>query len=370
MSPKTGVTVLAALALAGCQSGPTPEQLAQVAAMVPDVDATRVEVATVRPSTASLTLNLPGEIEGWNDSLLAAGNGGIVDEVRVSEGDDVAKGDVLVVIDGDLYRAQLAQAEAQLSQARADLDRAKALGEYAVDAEVSRLTTQVAVAETSVRMARIQVDRAVLRAPFAGTVGTIGVDVGEMAGMGSPAVRLVQLDPIKVTLSVSDRDVVALRTDMAARVSTHAVSGIRQGTISHISPVADLQTRSFVVEVRVPNPDHDLLPGMIAQVEVDRTVGQDAVVLPQDWIVTKLDGYGVFVAEDGVAHWREVTLGDVVRGQIVVTSGVSPGDRVVMVGQHDLVDGDPLIIARDGFCCEDGRAVYSTSTAELRSETP
>lgn len=352
--------------LAACGEDPAAAEVERLAATAPDPDAARVEVAVLQGSDARLVLDLPGEVVGSEDSLLASPAGGYVEAVHVEEGDDVRKGQVLVELDGELRRAQLAQAQAQLAQAKADLDRAERLGDLATEAQLSGLRTQVQVAEANVRIARNQLDRAVIRAPFAGTVGVVAVEEGEVANPGSPVVRLVALDPIVVNLSVSDRDVVALDEGLAARVEVGARAGFRDGTIHSVAPVADLSTRSFLVEVQLPNPARDLLPGMIARVEVDRTLDRDAIVLPQDWLVTKLDGYGVYVAEEGVARWREVALGEIVRGQVIVTDGLQRGDRVVVTGQHGLVEGERLLVAREGTCCTDGRAVFTPSTADAR----
>lgn len=357
-------TAALAVALSACSSGPSPELVAQLEALAPDPDAIRVETALLRSSDARLTLELPGEVEGGQDALLASALGGLAESVRVAEGDQVRKGDALVLIDREIYAAQVDQAEAQLEQAKGDLARLERLGDLGTAAEIARFTTQVKVAESQLRIARSQLDRAVIRAPFDGTVGALNISKGEMANPGAPIVRLVQLDPVRVTLSVSDRDVVSLRPGAPARVWTQAVSGARQGTIAHISPVGDLSTRAFKVEVEVPNPNHDLLPGMIAKAEVDSAISADHVVLPQDWIVTKLDAYGVFAVEGDTAVWREVKLGEIVRGQVVVTEGIAAGDRIVMTGQHTLVDGDTLVVAREGWCCEGGRAVFDPSTAQ------
>lgn len=322
-------------------------------------DAKRVEVVEVRPSAARIELDLPGEIQGFEDVRLASALGGFVEDVRVKEGQEVAKGEVLVVVDRGTYAAQLDQAEAQLDQAKLDLQRYERLGDMGSDAQVAQLRTQVRVAEAQVKLAKTQLGRATIRAPFAGVVADLGIHTGEVASPATPVLRLIQLDPVKVSLSVSDRDVVALHPGMEARVTTAALGKSVVGKVARVSPVANLSTRSFMVEVEVDNPNRRLLPGMIARVFVEREIASEAVVLPQEWVVTRLEGYGVFVADaDGIARWRPVTLGDVVRGQVVVTDGVQPGERVVMTGQHGLVDGDPLIVAREGFCCRDGRPVF------------
>lgn len=353
------------LVLAAACAGPTLSPELLDAAL--EVDrSTRIETAVLAPSTATIRVSLPGEVSGRHDALLASPLGGLVEDVRVDEGDAVRKGQVLVEVDEDVYAAQLAQAEAQLRLARDELARTEQLGDLATESELVGRRTQVEVAEAQVRIVRTQVDRATLRAPFDGVVGGVGVDPGEMAAPGAPVVRLVQLDPVKVSLSVSDRDVVALEEGLVARVTTQASSGVREGRIVAIAPVADLQTRSFLVEVEVPNPERTLLPGMIARVEVEREVAAGAIAVPQDWIVTRLDGYGAFVVADGKAVWRSVQLGEIVRGTVMVTAGLAAGDEVVVVGQHGLVDGDPVLVARKGTCCTDGRAVYDDGAAQAQ----
>ena len=163
---------------------------------------------------------------------------------------------------------------------------------------------------------------------------------------------------MKVSLSVPDRDVVALSAGMPVQVSTPAVADTLQGRVLEIPAAASTRTRTFLVDVEVPNPDRRLLPGMIAQVTVRGDIEQGAVVIPQDWVVTGLQGPGVFIETDGVAHWQAVTLGRVTYDQVVVTDGVSFGDRVVVLGHRDLVDGDAVLVTREGRCCATGRPVF------------
>ncbi len=344
------------LACGGDESGGETERAERTA---PDVSATRVEAAVLQTSALDFTLDLPGEFEGSEDAILASAYGGFVEKVFVHEGEEVKKGQTIAWIDREPKLASLEQAKAQLAQAEDDLSRLEQLGEMAIAAQVEGLRTQVDVAKSQVRLARNSLERATITAPFSGVVGEMDLDVGEVVGPGAPVARLVQLDPLKVSLSVSDRDIVALQEGMEAQVTTAARGASVPGVVSRVSPVANLSTRSFMVEVEVPNPDRTLLPGMIARVKVQRPIRDDVVVLPQDWLVTRLDGYGVFVVgDDNIARWRELTLGDVVSGQVVVTDGLSVGDKVVTTGQHDLVDGDVLVLAREGVCCEAGRVTY------------
>ena len=142
-------------------------------------------------------------------------------------------------------------------------------------------------------------------------------------------------------------------------MSTAARAGQWSGIVTKVGAAADLRTRAFPVEVQVPNPDGRLLPGMIARVSLTRPVAADAMVIPQDWLVTLKDARGVFVTADGeTASWRAVELGEVIHDRIVVTDGLAAGDRVIITGHRDLVDGDPILVQREGTCCAAGRPVF------------
>ncbi|MEN0066651.1 MAG: efflux RND transporter periplasmic adaptor subunit, partial [Myxococcota bacterium] len=315
-------------------------------------------------AAATLELDRPGVVGGARAATLAAANGGYVEQVFVAEGQEVTEGQVLAYVDASLYRAQLDQAKAQLDQAEVELKRLQALGDLASPAQLDGAGTQQKVARASLSQAQNRMARAVIRAPFAGVVATVGVEQGESVAPGAPVVRVVQLDPAVVNLSVADRDVVSIEKGMPVKVTAASRSKTFDGTVSRVSPAADLRTRSFPVEVEVPNEERLLLPGMIARVKAERPLFQDAMVIPQDWIVTKRDRRGVFVVNENTAVWRDIELGDVLHDRVLIKSGLKPGDRVVVTGHRDLVDGDALVVSREGRCCKNGRTTFTAQSAQ------
>ena len=343
----------------GCGTADADATANQASRTPPPARAVRVEVVQLESANAKLELDLPGEVSGQRDAVLAAANGGFVERVTVDEGQVVRKGDSLARVDSEIYWAQQQQAEAQLDQAKTELSRLEKLGDLASDAQLSGARTQVRVAEANVSLARARMRRATIRAPFGGVVASVSVEEGEVAGPGSPVARVVQLDPAVVTLSVSDRDVVSLVQGMPVTVTTAAQSGQLEGVVARVSPAADLRTRAFPVEIEVPNPDGALLPGMIARVSGERALVDDGVVIPQDWVVTLRDDRGVFLADGDLARWQPIELGAVIRDRVVVESGLEPGAKVVITGHRNLVDGDPLIVSREGTCCAAGRPQFS-----------
>jgi membrane fusion protein (multidrug efflux system) len=98
---------------------------------------------------------------------------------------------------------------------------------------------------------------------------------------------------------------------------------------------------------------------MIASVQLLSEVNTKRIVVSQDWLVTGVNEIGAFVEQKGVASWRKVELGPVVRSQVVVEKGLSEGDKLVIAGHRELANGDPLLVSRTGVCCNDeGRVVF------------
>lgn len=324
----------------------------------PEADATRVEVAVLQHSNAELISVLPGEVEGSRDATLASAQGGPIDRISVKEGDIVRRGQLLAQLDTALYGIRKKQVETELSKATRDLDRAKGLGTALSTAERDRRQASVDILETNLELAALQLRRSTVRAPFAGVISEVFVEVGEVVPAAAPLMRLVKLDPVQVVLSVPDRDVVALSAGADVTIDLAAVPGEIKGKIARVSPTSDPETRAFRVEVEVDNKERRVLPGMIATARIAGSLASGAVVIPQDWLVTRRDGVGVFLDEQGVAKYRPVTAGKVVREQVIIDHGLAKGDRLIMTGHRGLADGDLLVVTREGVCCQDGRPVY------------
>jgi membrane fusion protein, multidrug efflux system len=358
-------TVLLALAACKAPSQPTAEQPAEAARARAETKV-RVETARLVSSDATLSFTFPGEVEGSRDALLAAALGGLVEAVLVKQGDQVTAGQPLLRVDTRIHGARLEQAQADLEQAQAELKRALDMGEAASRAMLDGARTRLRISEAGLKLAAAQHSRSIVRAPFAGTVAQLAPEVGEVAAPGAPVLRLVQLAPVKVTVSVADRDVGAVRVGTTVNVHTDANPEIHQGIVRFVSPASDLRTRAFKVEIEVPNPDGRLLPGMIARAHVKAEAAKDALVVPQDVLVTRRTDVGVFVEDQGRASWRPLELGEIVGEQVVVKTGLARGDRLVVTGHRELVDGDLLDVARDGVCCTRGRVSFDKQQVEAK----
>ena len=363
---------LAGILLAGC--GSKSDASSGVAAgkaekRAPTITAVRVEAAVVESSVPVIRVTRPGEVTGAREAHLAAALGGFVEAVKVKSGDQVTTNQVIAFVDTGVHRAQANLTQVELDDAEREMKRVEQLGTAIARVRVDAAATRLARARAQHALSQTQLARAVIRAPFAGVIVNLELERGEVAVPGAPIARVIKLDPIHISVSVTDHDVSILRPGGTAEVSTAGTAQPVVGTIAKIEPAADLETRTFLIEVEVPNPDRVLLPGMMAQVSFETRWEDESLIIPQEFLVTRRAGNGVFVVdEQSVARWRPLTLGRIIATQVEVTAGLSPGERVVILGQRGLADGDHLLVTREGTCCRDGRVFY-TQTSALDSRT-
>lgn len=352
-------TSLALSLLMACGPETTEEAGAELAAMdLPSAPGVRVETATVQPTAAQVDFSFPAQVTASQDSTLAAPMGGYVEQVLVDPGQTVRKGQALARVDTRSRKAQLEIAEAQAEQAQAELGRIEKLGDGASKQQLLAAQTQARIADANAELARIGLQRSVMVAPFSGSVAEVFIEQGEVAGPGVPALRVVRTDTVTLAVSVSDKDVPLMDIGQKVGFRSQSLPDSFEGTITNIGSAAASATRTFTVEVEVPNPQGLLRPGMIGRIAFERDLADQAVVIPQDWVVTTLTETGVFIDAEGVAEWRPVELDAFARDQVVVRSGLEAGDSVITLGARELAPGDPLIVVRAGVCCEDGRVVW------------
>ncbi len=334
----------------------------------PEESATRVEVAILQGGTSSRQFVRPGEVIGAREANLAAALGGYVERVLVESGQKVTKGQVIARVDSSTHAAQLGLVKVELEDAQRELERLNKMGKAIARARVDAAKTRVARAKAQQRVALNAMSRATVKAPFAGVLVDLKIEQGEVAAPGQPIGRLLVLDPIAVSVSVTDQDVHSLKLGSPVQISTAGTSVPVAGTISRIEPAADMRTRTFLVEVQAPNAERKLLPGMIATVSFQPEELGDALLLPQDLLVTNLNDNGVFVVgDDSIARWKPLELGAIVGSQVEVKSGVSRGDRIVTVGMRSLSDGDKVLIGREGICCTNGSVTFGGAIAPAKN---
>jgi membrane fusion protein (multidrug efflux system) len=203
-------------------------------------------------------------------------------------------------------------------------------------------------------------------APFAGLVARRYVSEGEFVQPGQKLFELVALDPIEVEFHLTERDSsrVADGAPVAVRVAPFP-DEVFQARVSLVSPTIDPATRTLRVKAVLPNPDGRLRPGLFARADLGIAVREGIAMIPEEAVLQRADGPVAFrLAEGGRVERRVLELGAIHEGRIEVAKGLAVGDRVVVRGQSELVDGGAVSV-RDPA----GGAAAGPSTAIGEAET-
>lgn len=398
---RAALTLIAALALLGpsfAQSGPPPGMGPGGPGMGAPA-ATEVGVVTLTAQSVEMKTVLPGRVVASATAEVRPQVGGMVTAVNVIEGQEVQAGDILLTIDPATYEAEVAVAEASVANAEAQVPSA--------EATVKRYTTLVAsggVAQTeldtaevtlaqaranllsaqaSLRVAQLTLDRASVKAPISGVIGTVDVQIGALvtASQTDALTTIRQLDPVNIELVESSANLLALRKALAAgtvegtqgeppRVTLTLEDGSsydQTGTVTTADIVVSQTTGSFTIRVSMPNPDRTLMPGMFVRATVSVGNQPNAYLVPQRAVTFNNDGQSTayFVGADGSAEQRVLTSSRAVDNAWVVTAGVSDGDELIVDGLQKINPGSkvtPLAVA-----IEDNGVVYQEPPRNVAS---
>ncbi len=314
-----------------------------------------VETLTLTPRPFVEDIRLTSAVQANRDVAVSAEEAGVITRIFVERGNVVRAGDPIVKIDDRVLRAQVDQARAAAELAAQTWERRRRLWEEdRVGSEIAYLEARYAAEQSAANLEALEarLARTVVRAPFAGVLDDRFVELGSMVSPGQAVARLVDLDPIKVVAGVPERYVPDVHVGSEATLTFDVLPGMTfRAPVHYVGSTVDPATRTFTVEVLVPNPDQLIKPEMVANMALVRAELDSAIVVPQDALVRVEDGYVVFVAADWadgpVAEVRRVKVGPARRNEVVIESGLEAGDRLIVVGHKSVADGDRIRIVRE-----------------------
>jgi multidrug efflux system membrane fusion protein len=254
-------------------SGQLGESGAEPQAQKPPADLTALEQAPlvrVRPSRAeqhAVIDLLRGRTEANRLVEIKSETDGRLSELAVDDGSQVKAGDVIAKLAPGDRPSRLAEAKALLAQRKVEFDADKKLSQKGFRAETQLAASQAELeaAEAAVTIAEVELSYTTIRAPFDGVIDSRLVEIGDFIDRGESIARLVELDPMLIVTQVNERDIG--RLSVGAPGQARLMSGPTvTGTIRHISAVADGATRTFRVELEVPNLNRSIADGMTAEI--------------------------------------------------------------------------------------------------------
>lgn len=275
---------------------------------------------------------------------------GRIEEIAFEPGQFVEAGDVLVRLDDDIERADLAEAEATLQETVLALQRARALRQKNAvpEATVDQLVAAEASGQAELDRARRRLADRTVRAPFAGVVGLRQIDLGARVDENSVLTTLDDRSEMEIEFALPEAMYGQVFAGQPVVATSVAFPGRNfEGLVSTIDSRVDSTSRAFKVRALLPNPDLTLPAGMFMHIAVVLD-SREAVMIPEEAVMVQGSRTFVYVAADGKAAVRPIRVGHREVGAVEVVEGLEAGEAVVIRGTQRLRDGAPLQIIEDG----------------------
>jgi membrane fusion protein (multidrug efflux system) len=304
-----------------------------------------VEVAPARSGKVTVAVEAVGTARADEAVTITSKVRGVVTRIAFREGQKVKAGTVLVETDASELQAELEEKRAERDNAQRLYDRAKRLlkTRNVPEAQVDALMGDLEAAEARVRADEARLADYVIRAPFSGRLGLRRVSLGALVEPGDEITTLDDVTPIKLDFEVPETALGRLAPGLQVSARSAALAGRTfSGKVTTIDSRVDPVTRSVAVRAEIPNGDEILKPGMFLNVRLVVATRAEAVLVPEEALISTGSGQFVFVVEGDTAVRTAVTLGQRLPGEVEVLTGLEPGILVVVGGLQKLRDGAPV----------------------------
>jgi membrane fusion protein, multidrug efflux system len=318
-----------------------------------------VEVDTVRTGRVVETRDAVGTVRAFESITVQAKVPGVVQEIAFAEGQIVKTYDVLVRLDSDERRADIETAVAETRRAVAQRDELNIRLERAValrrsgagtEAVVADLTAQVKALESAIvaaearrRAAEARLEDLVIRAPFGGRLGTRSVSLGAYVSPGTRITTLDDLSRVRLDFAVPENLLDQLKPGQVVRARSAAFGErLFEGKVAVIDPRIEPTTRSVRLTAEFENKDESLKPGMFLSVTIEVSNKENAVVVPEEAVVSEGLRHVVFLVKDGKIERRVIRIGQRQAARVEVVEGLQPGETLVVRGVQRVRPGAPV----------------------------
>lgn len=310
----------------------------------------KVRVQTVQVQPIEGVQGFSGTIEEMTGSTLSFSVNGTLTQIRVSAGQRVRQGELIASVDDATLQNSYAMAAAALEQAEDAYVRMKQLHDNNSLPEIqwTEVQSKLKQARSTEQISKKSLEDSRLYAPFSGVIAEKNVEVGQNVMPGSPVVRLVGVEQVKVCISVPENEIAHIQIGQPARIRISALgSKIFEGNIVEKGIAAHPLSRSYEVKALVRNETGELLPGMICEMEVQQEQAREGILLPN--YVVQLDDTNrqfVWVNQSGKAVKKHVTVGELGSRGVFITSGLNPGDEVLVEGQQKVSENMNITVEK------------------------
>ena len=315
-----------------------------------------VAFTALEPTSFTHYIDLQGNVDAINYSNIAPqGNGGVVRQVFVKQGDHVSKGQMLLKLDDAVQRQQLTNAQQQLAYAKDLYQRRKNLWDEKIGQEVDLINAknQVDQAEIQVKIYQEQLDWTNVYSDIPGTVDVLNIKNGEFfssavqsqAGAGGSQLHVINTDNLKVVVQVPEIYQERVKVGTPVKIALPGLNNKEiTGIVHTTSPVINTGNRAFQIEVYISG--RDIRANQVAVVKLQDYTASNVLTIPINTLQTDEKGKYVMVAvknkDQLVAHKKSITIGQTYADKVQVLSGLDSGDQLITDGFQGLYEGQPI----------------------------
>lgn len=288
-------------------------------------------------------IRISGLTEADKRAVLATRVGGVISELPVKQGDHVKTGDLVLMLDAEEKVSAVDNARQLFAQRQAEIDASERLAKTGnlPKLQLDTARSALAAAKSQLDAAEAELARNEVKAPFNGVIDRVAVELGSAIMQGGEVATILSLDPIVARGEISERDLGYLKIGDTAKV--RLVSGdVVEGTVRYISRDASSATRTFRVEIAIPNANGAIPAGMTAEITL-QTAPTDAITLPRSVVTLSKDGdLGIrAVGSDGKVAFYPIDLIDDTQNGLVL-AGIPTDAQVIIAGQDLVKEGDEV----------------------------
>jgi membrane fusion protein (multidrug efflux system) len=316
---------------------------------------TLITVIAAKDTVFNHYLELQANVQTKENIVLNAEMAGILQQVYVTEGQNVIKGQTLGRVDDGGLSSQLAQMETQAALAKTTFERQQNLWNQKIGSEIQFLQAKTSYNAQlkAVAQMKSQLAKTVIRAPFSGTIDDVITERGSVVGPGTPIMRIVSLNNMYLEAEVPEKNISTVKKGSEVIVNFPVLGESLNTKVTQVSNYINPENRSFNIQVAVPNKNGKIKPNLTSKIQIKDYSNPKAITVPISIISENADGEQyLYIAENadkgGNAIAKKVIIktGQSQNGSIEITEGIKDGDQIINEGARSVKDGQKVSIIK------------------------
>lgn len=282
---------------------------------------------------------------------------GVLTDIRIREGQNVRRGQILATIDDGGLSSELAQLETRVALAKTTFERQERLWEQNIGSEMQYLEAKAnyEAIQRSQEQLKARLAKTVVTAPFNGVIDEVITDEGQVVNPGqSPLFRLVNLNNMYVDAAVPENYLNMIKKGTQVKIKVGSINREYEGEVRQVGSNINPNNRTFRVQVALPNEDGLIKPNQIATIRLNDYTAENAVIIPENAVQKNALGENIVYVlekdseeETGIARKKIVETGYVYQNNIEITKGLQPGETLIVEGAKNLREGQEVKIRNE-----------------------